>query len=165
MIVEQTLELSDRPLSVRAREFIDAGRSRFKSVQVFGFVPSDYELAWRVLDGLPRSTLCEWGSGFGIITGLAEMLGFEACGIEMSADLAVASRCLLKDFGLSASIETGDYLNIDQVADYYYVYCWPGQTIATETRFESIAPKQAKLLICAGQSDIRCKTRGLIDLE
>lgn len=160
MIIEQTLHLSSRPLSDQAKAFINTGRSRFKSVYVFGFVPSDYELAWQVLDGLPRGRLCEWGSGFGIFTGLAEMLGFEACGIELSADLADASRTLLADFGLSANIETGDYLEIDQPAQYYFVYCWPGQMIATEARFESSAPPGAKLLICHGQSDIRCQFRG-----
>lgn len=160
MIIEQTLHLSSRPLSDQAKAFINAGRSRFKSVDVFGFVPSDYELAWQVLDGLPRGTLCEWGSGFGILTGLAEMLGFEACGIELSADLADASRKLLAEFGLSARIETGDYQEIEESAEYYFVYCWPGQMVATEARFELKAPSGAKLLICHGQSDIRCKIRG-----
>lgn len=159
-MIEQKVNTSDTPLTSRAKSFIAEGRSRFKSVHVFGFVPSDYELAWRVLDGLPRGTLCEWGSGFGILTGLAEMLGFTALGIELSPDLAAASRLLLSDFDLSASIKTGDYLEINQPADYYFVYCWPSQTIPTEARFESIAPLGAKLLICHGQSDIRCKVRG-----
>lgn len=159
MIIEQTLSLSSHPISDRAKEFIEEGRSRFTSVDVFGFVPSDYELAWQVLDGLPRGRLCEWGSGFGILTGLAELLGFEACGIELSADLADASRKLLADFGLSANIVAGDYLEIDQPAQYYFVYCWPGQMMATEARFASSSPPGAKLLICHGQSDIRCKIR------
>ncbi len=59
---------------------------------------------------IPRARFCEWGSGIGVVTAMAEMLGFEACGIEIDAPLAAASRELLRDFKLSAPIETGDYL-------------------------------------------------------
>ena len=159
MLSEQTIVLSDTPLSERATAFVEAGRSRFSAVDCFDFVPSDYGQVWRVLDSLPRGRFCEWGSGHGIVTGLAEMLGFDACGIELDAALAAASRELLADFGLSARIETGDYFLSECRADVYFVYCWPGKTAATETRFKTISPPQARLLICHGQSDIRSKVR------
>ena len=81
MLIERTLEASADPLPARALDFIAAGRSRFKSIDCFDFVPSDYDMAWRCLNALPRGRFCEWGSGFGIVTGLAEMLGFESYGI------------------------------------------------------------------------------------
>ena len=159
MLVEQPLLPCDEPLSAAAAEFIAAGRARFKSVDCFDFVPSDYELVWRLLAGLPRGRFCEWGSGWGIVTGLAEMLGFEACGIELDATLAAASRKLLADFGLSSPILTGDYLATPCEADIYFVYCWPGKFVPTEEHFEQTAPPAARLLIACGQSDIRCRMR------
>jgi hypothetical protein len=159
MLVEQPVAISDRPLSEAALAFIEEGRSRFRTVDCFDFVPSDYVLVWRTLDSLARGRFCEWGSGFGIATGLAEILGFDAMGIEIDSRVANASRQLLADFGLSAQIQTGDYLDIACQADVYFVYCWPGKMTETEARFKAIAPPNARLLICHGQSDIRCKVR------
>jgi hypothetical protein len=159
MLVEVPLILSDRPLSQGAIELIEQGRSRFQTVDCFDFVPSNYDLSWRVLDALPRGRFCEWGSGFGIVTGLAEILGFEAQGIEIHPRLADASRQLLGDLGLSSRIQTGDYLACRREADVYFVYCWPGMMAATEECFLAVAPAGAKLLICHGQSDIRGKVR------
>ena len=157
MLHELEITPTDRPLTETAVAFIQAGRSRFKTVNCFDFVPCDYELAWRMLDALPRGTLCEWGSGFGILTGLAELLGFSASGIELDENLANASRQLLSDFQLSADIECSDYFQSETRADYYFVYCWPSRMNQTEGRFENIATIDTKLLICHGQSDIRCK--------
>jgi hypothetical protein len=159
MLVEQPLLPHDEPLSAVAAGFIAAGRARFKSVDCFDFVPSDYELVWKLLAGLPRGRFCEWGSGWGIVTGLAEMLGFQACGIEVDATLAAASRKFLAEFGLSSPILTGDYLLTPCQADIYYVYCWPGKFVPTEEQFKRIAPPAARLLIACGQSDIRCRMR------
>jgi hypothetical protein len=159
MLVEQPVVRSDRPLTPVAEDFVAAGRARFEQVACFDFVPSSYELAWATLDALPRGRFCEWGSGMGVVTGLAEMLGFAALGIEIDAGLADLSRRLLADWSLSSHIETGDYLTIDTQADVYFVYCWPSRIKATEARFEQIAPAAARLLICYGQSDIRLKVR------
>ncbi len=163
MLVEGRLSLSTRPMTKAARELVEAGRSRFETVDFFHFVPSDYDLVWRSLDALPRGRFCEWGSGFGIATGLAELLGFDARGIEIDDQLADASRQLFLDLGLSSQIETGDYLSSQYEADVYIVYCWPSKFMATEAQFECVAPNDAKLLIYHGQSDIRCKVRVVTD--
>lgn len=155
---EQSIALSDRELSPTAATFLADGRARFKSVNCFEFVPCDYELLWRVLDGLPRGRFCEWGSGFGLGCGLAALLGFESRGIEIDGPLAEASRKLLADHKLPVTIDTGDYFEILHTADVYFVYCWPGRMKQTEEHFASSAPPGARLLICHGQSDIRCKT-------
>jgi hypothetical protein len=159
MLVELPISPGDKPLSPAAAELIEKGRSRFKSVDCFDFVPSDYETVWRVLAGMPRGRFCEWGSGWGIITGLAELLGFQAFGIEFDSNLAAASRKLLSESGLTCQILTGDYLVVPSEADIYYVYCWPGRIAEAEEHFERTAPFAAKLLIASGQSDIRCHVR------
>jgi hypothetical protein len=159
MLVQLPLPLSDQPLSERAAQFITEGQKRFSSLWVFDFVPSDYAFVWRMLTALPPGRFCEWGSGFGIITGLAEMLGHEACGLEIDPRLADAARQLLADFQLNAPIELGDYLLSDRPADVYFVYCWPGKIGETEKHFERIAPAGSKLLISYGENSFRCKTR------
>ena len=159
MLAEHPLELSSLPMTEQAKSFVEAGRSRFETVDCFEFVPSDYELVWQALAAIPPCRFCEWGSGFGIVTGMAEMLGHDACGIEFDAALADASRILLRDFKLKAPIITGDYLTAEHQADIYFVYCWPSRIMATESRFETLAPPGAKLFICFGQSQILCKMR------
>ena len=49
------------------------------------------EVVYNVLCAIPRGRFCEWGSGMGVVTGLAETLGFNAYGIEINADLAAAA--------------------------------------------------------------------------
>ena len=159
MLVEAPMRPSSAGLPAATAAFLREGRARFGSVDCFDFVPCNYELVWRVLDSLPRARFCEWGSGFGIVTGLAEILGFEACGIEIDAPLADASRRLLADFGLTARIMTGDYLDVPCNADVYFSYFWPGKVMATEDRFAAISGRNAELLICYGQSDIRRKVK------
>jgi len=156
-VIEVELVGTGRPLSEAARNLIEQGRARFKSVDVFSFVPSNYEVFWDKLDALPRGRFCEYGSGWGIATGLAELLGFEALGIEIAPALVSASQKLLTEQGLRARIEQGDYLARCDVADVYFTYAWPSQMRAIEQHFADIAPPGSQLLICHGQDDIRCK--------
>jgi hypothetical protein len=159
MLRDLPLPLSDESMTSAAAEFVAAGRARFSTVYCFDFVPSDYDFVWRMLAALPPCRFCEWGSGFGIITGLAEMLGFEACGIEFDEGLATASRTLLADFHLRSPIIVGDYFTSSPQADIYFVYCWPGKIVETEEAFERQAPPGAKLLISYGLNDFRCMTK------
>src|SRR5262245_26928177 len=85
-----------READQRINLFLTAGR-------VTGFVPSDYVGAYRVLRALSGSPLargtrfCEWGSGFGVVAGLAAMLDFESCGIEIEGELVNHARQLADD--------------------------------------------------------------------
>ena len=155
-LTELPLESGGKPLSQSAMEFLRDGRARMKVVRCFDFVPSNYENAWRVLSQLAGDRFCEWGSGLGIVTGLAEMLGFTASGIELDAELAEASRSLLRDHGLKAHILTGDFFELQVPADIVYVYGWPGQQSRVEQHFCSHFPPEARLLVCYGQDDLRC---------
>ena len=147
------------PLPRQTVEFVREGLRRARSIDCFDFVPSDYWVVHGVLAALPRGRFSEWGSGIGIATGLAGLLGFEAHGIEIHPELADASRLLLADFGIAATIDTGSYFEIGEIADVYFTYCWPGQMRQTEERFVETAPVAARLLICHGAEDIRCKVK------
>jgi hypothetical protein len=153
---EVPLSVTSQPLSEQAVSLIREGRAIIPQVNCFDFVPSKYEVAWNVLAALPRGRLCEWGSGLGIVVGLAELLGHTAFGVEIDANLADTSRSLLRSHGLHSPIETGSYMELHTEADYYYVYSWPSQFAAVQQRFQSISPSHACLLLCYGHDDIRC---------
>jgi hypothetical protein len=148
-----------RAMSKSVSQFIDEGLRRSKTIDCFDFVPSNYQMVYAVLQSMPRGRFCEWGSGIGIITGLADTLGFDACGIEIDEQLASASHEFLADFGLSATIKTGDYYEISHDADIYFTYCWPGQIPRVEQHFLSATPDQAKLLIYYSAKDVRCNVK------
>jgi hypothetical protein len=146
-------------LPPRGRRLIRDGLLRSRAISCFDFVPSNYEVFYGILAGLPPGSFCEWGSGMGIATGLAELLGWHAHGIEIDQTLAAASRQLLAEHGFRASIETGDYLLLDFSADLYFTYCWPGQIEQVKRRFAAVAPRDARLLVGYGAEDIRCLVR------
>ena len=60
----------------------------WRDFRIPAFVPCDFVRAYEVLRALSSENLttgnqfCEWGSGFGVVTCLAAMLDFDACGIE-----------------------------------------------------------------------------------
>jgi hypothetical protein len=110
------------PLSKSTRAFlrdadarIDAFFDERKTARRVGFYPSDYPLAFSVLHELLRvdnqlRSFCEWGSGFGVVAGLASMLGLEAQGIEIDAELVKISRDLLETHHLDVEILEGSFV-------------------------------------------------------
>jgi hypothetical protein len=159
-------ELIDQPPLARsgampatAYDFIQEGFRRAEGIRCFHYVPSNYDAVWAHLDALERTRFREWGSGMGIATGLAEMLGFEASGVEIDAPLAESSRELLSDFGLEVQIETGSYmsdeLEVGRSNKLYFVYCWPGQVLEVEQRFAHVADRDAQLLMYYGPKRVR----------
>lgn len=142
--------------------FAAEGLRRAKRIDCFDFVPSQAEAVYRALAALPaQGRFCEWGAGIGINTGIAALLGYEAYGIEIHPQLASAARQLLADFQIQADIATGDYFVLSRPADVYFTYCWPGQMARVEEHFAQFAPPEARLLICHGAEDIRCKVAGV----
>ena len=58
--------------------------------------------------GLARGwRFCEWGSGFGVVVGLAALVEFDACGIEIEALLVAEARKLADDFDLPVEFGQG----------------------------------------------------------
>jgi len=76
------------------------------------FVPADYHHVLDVLLPLrqPGLRFLEWGSGSGVITIMADLLGFEAYGIELDADLVDTARELARKHGSSARFAAGSFL-------------------------------------------------------
>ncbi len=81
-----------------------------------GFVPTDYRQGGAILSWLAESGLgqgakfCEWGSGLGVMTILADWLGWDAVGIEIEADLVEAAQQLARDVGSQAQFVKGSFL-------------------------------------------------------
>ncbi len=80
------------------------------------YFPSDPELFYRALDCLTREDIplgrvfCEWGSGFGVCTCLAALLGYEAYGIEIEPPMVRASRDFANDLGIDVTIVPTSYV-------------------------------------------------------
>lgn len=76
------------------------------------FIPADYE---SVLDALlrfrgPGLRFLEWGSATGVITIMADLLGFESYGIEIDDALVRQARGLADRTGSNARFATGSFL-------------------------------------------------------
>lgn len=76
------------------------------------FVPADYE---RVLEALialraPGLRFLEWGSATGVITIMADLLGYEAYGIELDEDLVAVSLEMAARHRSGARFAAGSFL-------------------------------------------------------
>jgi predicted O-methyltransferase YrrM len=109
----------DPELNVRLGELANEGRAIFHRFdlevrrRVFHpFVPSDYDTVLRALLAVrePGLRFLEWGSGTGVITIMADLLGFEACGIEIDEELVEVARELARRFGSGATFAAGSLL-------------------------------------------------------
>ncbi len=76
------------------------------------FVPADYDRVLEVLLRLraPGVRFLEWGSATGVIAIMADMLGFEAYGIELDRELVAVARDLARRHGSGARFAVGSFL-------------------------------------------------------
>jgi hypothetical protein len=153
------------------------------------FVPSDFRLAWAALQCVrdrhltPDMTMCEWGSGFGVVACLASLLGFDACGIEIERDLIDEARSLAEDHELATEFAYGSFIpeQADHLADDHgdfatlatgvgsgydelgldaddfsvvYAFPWPGEEQTVERIFDAAAARGALLVTYRGMNDI-----------
>ena len=76
--------------------------------QAPSFVPSEPERVYAVLEEVtrrhlpPNRVFCEWGSGFGAVTCMAALLGYQAYGIEIEADLTQHARAIARRLRIPA---------------------------------------------------------------
>lgn len=96
----------------RSDEFFESGLGRrFPRYQ-----PSDPSLVYAAMANLRSSgqlrgdVFCEWGCGIGVATCLASLIGFEAYGIEIEAELADRATCFGDDLGIPIEILNTSYL-------------------------------------------------------
>ena len=76
------------------------------------FVAADYEVVRAALLPLraPGRRFLEWGSASGIITIMADLMGFEAAGIELDGALVETARALAARHGSNARFVAGSFL-------------------------------------------------------
>lgn len=76
------------------------------------FVPADYDIARDLLSSLrvPGRRFLEWGSATGIITIMADMMGFDACGIEIDASLVATASEAASRHQSAARFVVGSFL-------------------------------------------------------
>lgn len=76
------------------------------------FVPAEYERVLQMLLPLraPGLRFLEWGSATGVITIMADLLGFEAYGIELDPYLVGVARQLAERHGSRARFAAGSFI-------------------------------------------------------
>ena len=76
------------------------------------FVAADYGVVRAALLRLraPGLRFLEWGSATGVITIMADLMGFDACGIELDAALVATARALATRHGSGARFVAGSFL-------------------------------------------------------
>lgn len=121
-LLDLDISINDSVLPENVAAFLDEADSRvneFVSNQpicLSGFVPCNSITVYHTLRAITQAnlaagtTFCEWGSGFGVATSLAAMLGFTGCGIEIRQDLVEASQRLASDFGLPVEFVHGSFV-------------------------------------------------------
>jgi hypothetical protein len=97
--------LSDEGWEIWERFDVDVRRNDWHP-----FVPADYE---RVLEALvaqrgPGLRFLEWGSATGVITIMADLLGYEAWGIELDPALVEVARGLASRYGSAGAVRGGE---------------------------------------------------------
>jgi hypothetical protein len=149
------------------------------------FVAADYENVLQSLLALraPGLRFLEWGSATGIITIMADLLGFEAYGIELDARLVETARELAAKHGSSARFAAGSFLpsgyryrprhgdgRLGTIGDgesgyrelgvplddfdLVYAYPWGGEEPMMLDLMKSYGGRDARLLMLAG-SEVR----------
>jgi hypothetical protein len=191
------------PLPEAAMKYIEAGQIQVdhfhyqkKGTPYPAFIPSDAATVYRTLRTIlethlaPGRRFCEWGSGFGITAGLAAMLGFDACGIEIHNELVVEADRLAKHFGLAVDFvcgslvpeggeklasRTSDFAWLQPQADDAYeqlgleaedfdvifAYPWPGEEFAIDDLFERFAATGALLATYHGVQGMRVQRKAV----
>ncbi len=121
-----------------------------KGHHIPGFVPSDFRAVYTELRALAESDLapcdlfCEWGSGHGVVTCLASLLGFNGR-LQM---LGPAD-----DFAWLTGVEDRAHEELGLAPDEYgvvFAYPWPDEEWAIEALFEQCAGPQALLMTYHG---------------
>lgn len=76
------------------------------------FVPADYNDVESILLPLvrPGARFLEWGSGTGVITIMADLIGFDASGIEIDESLAAVARALAARYQSNAKFAAASFL-------------------------------------------------------
>lgn len=155
------------------------------------FVAADYERVLQTLLAVraPGQRFLEWGSATGVITILADLLGFEAYGIELDAELVKVARGLAERHGSGARFAAGSFLPAgyrwrppngdgrtgtigDGLSGYVtlghplddfdvvYGYPWDGEEAMMHDLLARYGSPDARLLVAGGDEGMRVFRRG-----
>jgi hypothetical protein len=196
-LIELDIELDDElPLPAPIEQWLATARQRtqvywdqFVKRPLPQYIECDFEWVARGLEycrqrNLPVGNMfVEWGCGFGVITGAAGLLGFEAIGIEVEPFLCEEGRKLLAANSINAEIWQGNFLpggarkladdtdplvslshlsasayeqnqmGLDDFA-LVYAYPWPGEEHFLRCVFERYARSKALMLMYRGPYQI-----------
>jgi hypothetical protein len=188
----------DAALRVRLESLIDEGSEiwdRFdcevRQQQWHPFVAADYGRVLQALLALrtPGVRFLEWGSATGIITIMADLIGFEAYGIELDAPLVEVARGLAERYDSEARFVVGSFLPTGyewrpssgdgrqgtigygisaylelghplEDFDLVYAYPWSGEETMMLDLMRCYGRRGAKLLLHNGTSGLRVHTNG-----
>lgn len=120
---EVPLRVGEEPLPEAIAQWLVAGRARierywdqFPQKPLPQYIECDFDYVSQALRQCVRSgwidgrLFCEWGCGFGIVTGVAALLGLDAIGIEAEPFLCEEARRLMAVNGIGAEIWQGNFL-------------------------------------------------------
>jgi len=173
-----------------ADERIERFQHDHRDDPIAAFVPSDFVAVYAAVQYVSDSGLasgsafCEWGSGFGVVTILAAMCHFDACGIEIEPLLVDEAQQLAEEHDSSAHFVAGSFVPVggehftDDVGEFswlslggpdgheelgldpedfdvIFAYPWPGEEHVVERLFEKYAAAGALLLTYRGKEQMR----------
>lgn len=176
-------------LLANADEVLQAYWDQWHKRPIEQYVACDFRDVWRALSQLTESgmargnTFCEWGCGFGIVTGLASQLGWEAVGIEAESFLVEQAKRFMSRNKLAGEILHGNFLPrgserlarpqtnhasmFHQIPNAYdehdlglddyalvFAYPWPGEHHFQQEVFKHYAGDGALLLMFLGPYEI-----------
>jgi hypothetical protein len=110
--MDETLTLRMKALCEEGWQVWDRFALEVRQHEFHPFVAADYEAVLQALlpHRGPGRKFLEWGSATGIITIMADFLGFEAFGIELDDALVTTSRRLATQFHSGARFVSGSFL-------------------------------------------------------
>jgi hypothetical protein len=175
------------------REYWHRFDAEVRSVRWHPFVASDYDSVRSVLLSLrrPGRRFLEWGSATGVITIMADLMGFDACGIELDPSLVRVARELVARTGSKARFVEGSfvptgwawaprngdartgtigdgpsgYLELGRSLsdfDVVYAYPWTGEEPWMLELFRCHGRENARLLLHSCEHGVRTYHRGQI---
>jgi hypothetical protein len=158
------------------------------------FVAADYDCVRRALLSLRRPGLrfLEWGSATGVITIMADLMGFDACGIELDSSLVKVARELSARVPSKARFAAGSfipmgwhwrpssgdgrigtigegpsgYLELGRALsdfDVVYAFPWGGEESMMLDLFRCHGHKDARLVLHTTESGARIYHRGRLE--
>ena len=122
-IEEINLKIEEKKLPEKVKNYLKEANQRIdvlfeteRNRKIPRFIPCNDKLLYHWLSAIKGSDLClgkvycEWGSGYGVGTCLASLLGYESYGIEIEPSLIEESKKLAEDSNIPVTIIQRNYM-------------------------------------------------------